>query len=184
MPDSSGELAPADLAAYTQNRLSEGDQATVDALASALAAVRRFCGWHVTPVRTAQVVTVDGPGSRLLVLPTLRLTALTALVEDGVTVDVDTLEWSSRGLVRKEGQCWWTGRLGGITATISHGFDAAPDWQAAVLSFADRSSLAGVGGRPTVVGPFQYGTEAMAAGSAFSAVERSLLEQYRLESSP
>lgn len=186
MPDESGELVPADLAAFTQERLDEGDPATATALSAALRAVRSYCGWHVTPVRTAQVVTIDGPCSRLLVLPTLRLTALTALVEDGVTVDVGALEWSSRGLVRKAGRGWWTGRFGGITATMSHGFDSAEDWQAAVLSFADRSSLAlaGVDGRPNVVGPFQWPSAALADGSAFSVAERSLLDLYRLESSP
>jgi hypothetical protein len=184
MPDSdSGELVPADLAGYTQGRLSGNDPGTADALNRALAACRRFCGWHVAPVRTG-TVTLDGDGSRLLVLPTLRLTALTSLIEDGVTLDVDTLEWSARGLVRKPNGGCWSGKFGAIAVTMSHGFDEAQDWQAAVLSFADRSSLTGTGGRPTVVGPFQYGTEAMAAGSAFSAAERALLEQYRLESQP
>lgn len=186
MPDNSGELVPADLDAFTQGRLADGDDETEVALAAAVRAARTYCGWHVAPLRTAQVVTIDGPESRLLVLPTLRLTELTALVEDGVTLDVDTLEWSSRGLVRKPGRGCWSGRFGGITVTMSHGFADAEDWQAAVLSFADRSSLAlaGVDGRPNVVGPFQWPTAAVADGSAFSVAERSLLNLYRLESSP
>jgi hypothetical protein len=183
MPDNDGELVPADLAAFTQGRLSGDDPGTADALASALAAARRFCGWHVTPVRITQAVTVDGPGSRLLVLPTLRLTELTEIIEDGVAVDVDSLEWSSRGLVRKSGQGCWTGRFGGIVATMSHGFDAATDWQTAVLSLADRWSEMSTGGEPTVVGPFQWPTREV-AGAAFTATERYILDMYALEPAP
>lgn len=180
MPDDSGELVFTDLTAFTQGRLS-GDEAQV-ALTGALAAVRRYCGWHVSPVR-ATTVDLDGPGSQLLVLPTLRLVGLTSVIENGTLLNLGVEVYASaRGLVRKRNGAYWSANYGAITVEMTHGFDDAADFNAAVLSFADRSSLIGVGGRPTVVGPFQYGTEAMAGGSAFSAVERALLDHYRLES--
>jgi hypothetical protein len=154
----------------------------------ARSAARRFCGWHVTPVREDHVVTLDGPGSPLLVLPTLRLVELTAVVEDGVSLDVSTnLYVSERGLVRKKSGACWSGVYGSIVVTMTHGFDDAPiddadfsaaDFNAAVASMAERST----DDRPIVVGPVQWAAEAMATGSAFSVVERSMLEQYRLES--
>lgn len=155
---------------------------------AARSAARRFCGWHVTPVREDDVQTLDGPGSPLLVLPTLRLIELTSVVENGVTLDVATdLFVSARGLVRKRSGAWWSAEYGSIVVTMTHGFDEDPesvlsaaDFNAAVASYAERSS----GDRFKAVGPFQYESEAMAAGSAFSVVERSLLEQYRLESAP
>lgn len=126
---------------------------------------------------------MDGPASALLVLPTLRLVELTGVVEDGVALDVGMdVHVSSRGLVRKRSGARWSAHYGSIVVTMDHGFDDADDFDAAVLSWVDRSSLSAVGGRPKVIGPIQYETEAMAAGSAFSVVERSLLEQYRLES--
>jgi hypothetical protein len=68
---------------------------------------------------------------------------------------------------------------------MTHGFEDADDFNAAVLSYVDRSSLAATGGRLKAVGPFQfYDSETMAGASPFSVVERSLLEQYRLESAP
>ncbi|MGE2714199.1 hypothetical protein ACQI4L_09090 [Mycolicibacterium litorale] len=177
------EPAPADVARYTSDRLAADDAETLRLLSAGLTAARRFCGWHVTGVREEDVVTMDGPGSALLVLPTLRLVELTAVVEDGVTLDVATaLDVSPRGLVRKRSGTRWSDRFGSIKVTMKHGFDDADDFNAAVLSFVDRSSLAATGGRERVIGPIQYEPEAMAAGSAFSVVERSLLEQYRLES--
>lgn len=157
----------------------------------ARSAARRFCGWHVTPVREDDEVTIDGPGSPLLVLPTLRLVELTKVVENGVELDVDNdLFVSARGLVRKRSGACWAANYGAIVVTMTHGFptdvDAddklptAAEFNAAVTSYAARSAAS----KFRAIGPFQYDTQSMAAGSAFSVVERSLLEQYRLESAP
>lgn len=185
MPDLTGELAPADLETYTRGRLVASDQATKDALAAALVAARRFCRWHVTPVKV-DVITMDGPGSTLLALPTLQIPTggITSIVEDGVPVDLATLSISTMGKVRKNTGARWTSKYSGIVVTMSHGFAGAADFQRAVLSYADRASLAFSGGRPTVVGPFQYGTEEMSGGSAFSHAEENLLRQYRREARP
>lgn len=147
----------------------------------ALAAARRFCGWHVTPVFDDDEVTLDGTGSPLLVLPTLRLVEVTGIVENGITIDVDDVHVSARGLVRKKSGARWSGLYGSIVVTMTHGFDEemAADFDAAVASFADRRAG---GDKPNVIGPVQWPVEALATGSAFSVVERSLLEQYRLES--
>lgn len=155
---------------------------------AARSAARRFCGWHVTPVREDHVVTIDGPGSRLLVLPTLRLVELTSVVEHGVALDVEAdLDVSPRGLVTKKSGAYWSSRYGAIVVTMTHGFPSdvaedddeinAADFSAAVASIAERSA----NDKPRKVGPVEWDTQAMDDGSAFSVVERSLLEQYRLE---
>lgn len=177
------ELTPDDVERYTSGRLGKTAAETLRLLSFGLTAARRFCGWVVTYTE-ADVVTLDGPGSTLLALPTLRLDKVTEVVENGVTLDVATLEVSPRGMVRKPGCGFWSDRFGAIKVTMDHGFEDADDFNAAVLSFVDRSSFAAAGGRYKAIGPFQYDTAAMAAGSAFSVVERSLLEQYRLESAP
>lgn len=185
MLDSAGELSSTDVELYTSGRLGRDDDETLRLLSSGLAAARRFCGWHVAAVRADDQVTIDGPGSPLLVLPTLRLIELVGVTECGAALDVaNDLFVSARGLVRKRSGARWSGDYGAVVVTMTHGFDAADDFNAAVLSWVDRQSLAPTGGRPRVVGPFQYEAETMAAGSAFSVVERSLLEQYRLESAP
>lgn len=182
MPTS--ELTPLDVENYTQGRLHRDDPETVRVLAAALGAARRYCGWHVTPVLPSVPVTIDGPGSPLLVLPTLRLVAITALAEDDTTIDLSTVTWSSRGLVRKKTRGCWTCEYGGITATITHGFDDAEAWQSAVLSLIDRWSQLPSGGDARVIGPFQYDTTREAAGSAFTDVERFILDSYALEKAP
>lgn len=176
------------LADYTQGRLAADDPVAETVLAAALAEVRRWCGWHVTPERDDDLV-IDGPGSQVLRLPTLRLVALTEVTEDGTAVDVAGLEWSRLGLVRKTSGRFWTPRMGGVAVTITHGFDDAEDFESAVLSVADRRFQAAFGkGGLSAIGPFQFSDDRSGAsafgGSAaapFNAVELSILEQYRLE---
>lgn len=189
MPDNAtGELTPEDVATFTKGRLDADDDATAMLLAIAVAAARRYCGWHVTPVRTEDALTVDGPGSAMLVLPTLRMTALTSVTEDGAPVDLSTLVWSARGLVRKKSGTGWSDKFGSIEVKMSHGFAEAPDWQAAVLSMVDRISedfsLSSSIASRLVVGPFEFPEPSAAAGSAFTMIERAILDSYALEKSP
>lgn len=176
---------------YTNGRLAHDADETARLLSVGLNTARRYCGWHVTPVVADDVVTLDGPGSPLLVLPTMRLVSLTTVVEEGTTADLTYVEWSARGLLRKRagyaggeyglGYCW-TNRFAGLTVTMDHGFVDAPEWQSAVLSFIDRTSLAAsVGGRETV-GPFSFPVTTVIAGTAFTDTEKALLDLYRLES--
>jgi hypothetical protein len=175
------ELTTLDVELYTRGRLAEADANTARQLASALSLARRYCGWHVTPVKTDSLVTIDGPGGQLLVLPTLRLIQLAGLTEDGNTVDADTISASARGLLRKKDGSCWTDQLGGIDVSMVHGFADAPEWQSAVLSYIDRTSLAIGGGGREVVGPFQFTEAATAEGSPFTSAEKMLLDLYKLE---
>jgi len=110
---------------------------------AALAAARRYCGWVVTPPETV-TITVDGPGGHLLSLPTLQINTLTSVVEDGVTLDVNDLHVSKgSGLVRKKSGGCWSSKLGSIVVTMTHGFDEAPDFDAAVEQTAAALAAAG-----------------------------------------
>lgn len=103
------------------------------ALAAASAAVRGYCRWHIYPEVTETLV-LDGMGGGVLLLPTLRLSAITALSEtqrgqDQTPVSLtpaSDLEWSAAGMVwRHDGRCW-TRRARGISITITHGYDEIP----------------------------------------------------------
>ncbi|MGA5467171.1 hypothetical protein [Mycobacterium sp. NPDC050041] len=169
-----------DVASYTSDRVT-GDAAE-RLLSASLATARRFCGWHVAPVQS-DVVKRDGDGGRLLRLPTLRLVTLTSVIENGVDITADVVEsGDAAGCLYKAAGGRWCRGIANITVSFTHGFDDAPDFDAALLSWIDRTSFAAGGGRPNVVGPVQWPVEEMATGSAFSAVERSLLESFRLES--
>lgn len=173
------------LADYTKGRLDAGDEETQRILDRSLTEVRRWCGWHVTPT-LAVTVTVDGPGGQLLRLPTLQVVELNTVTDDGVQVDPADLEWSRIGLVCKKNGANWSHRLSGITVSMTHGFDEALDFEAAVLSVADRRSQVLAVDSPIAIGPFRFGENrtTSAATPAFTASELSILQRYRLDWHP
>lgn len=135
------ELAPSDLPAAVLARFADNTAAQA-AIDTALAAARRYCGWWVSPVQTGVVMDVDGPGGRVLSLPTLNLIAVTALTENGDTVDVTKLDVSRRkGNVVKQSGCW-SHRYGAILATVTHGYTEAEakDWRRAIIKVVDLRS--------------------------------------------
>lgn len=184
------ELTAADVTQYTGGRLTAGAE-TTRLLDAALKTVRRYCGWRVTPT-TVETLTLDGPGSRLLSLPTMHLVELQSITEDGVALTVGDLYVSSRGLVRKKSGACWSCRYGALTVTMNHGYEDATDWQSAVLDLVDRmSQMAGtaVGNSgPMVrkkVDDVEYGW-ALTIGdpanqSLFDMINHTLVDPYRLE---
>lgn len=123
----------------------------------AVAYARREAGWHIFPVIESDELTVDGEGGLVLTLPTLHMTDVVELTENGHVLDPDRYEWSESGDLKRVGGGWTT-RWRGITATITHGYD---------LEDADLADLLGaiaaaVGvaasnpmGIPEVIGPYQ-----------------------------
>jgi hypothetical protein len=161
---------------FTAGRLLTGAPETERALAAALAAARRYCGWHVTPVRT-DVVTLDGSGDVLLALPTRKLVTLITVVEDGVPLSIADLAPSEEGriLTKKSGACW-TRNYRAIEVTMTHGYDTAPDFDNAVLSALNRASFSSsVGGASQTAGPFQYTPQGP------TEEEKCALAAYRIE---
>ncbi|OIN79805.1 hypothetical protein BMG05_16585 [Mycobacterium malmoense] len=187
-------MTPDDVEQYTTGRLAASDPETARLLTTALAAARAYCGWRVTPV-AVETITVDGPGSRLLSLPTLQLVELQAVTENGVELDIDELHWSKAGLVRKKSGHRWSHRYDAITVTMNHGYDNAWGWQSAVLELIDRQAAA-VG---NVVGNSGPMVEKMvghvthrwaltisnpANQRLFSMLNHDLMDLYRLEQLP
>lgn len=135
------ELTAEDVSTFTDGRLPN-DESTTDLLNAALAAARRYVGWHVSPV-IEETVVVDGPGGDVLSLPTRNLIEVSSVVENGVTLNVSRLDVSRRkGTVKKYPYGWWTSRDGGITVTMSHGYTEAEasDWRRAILRLVDTMS--------------------------------------------
>lgn len=95
-----------------------------DAWSAAVASVRSYCGWHIAPEVT-ETVTVDGSGSSVQMLPTLRLVDLISITNAGALV-ADP-EWSTSGMVRG---CW-TPRFRGVVAEMRHGFT---DWPSDLIA--------------------------------------------------
>lgn len=190
------ELAPADLPTVVRARFASDPaaQAWIDA---ALDEARRYCGWHVSPLRTDESLDLDGPGGCVLSLPTRNLVSVTSVTELGTALDLTKLDRSRRKgtLTKQFGR--WTGRDGSITAVVTHGFTEAEaaGWRKAVLELVDRMSSM-VGAVNGTSGPmvektvddvtYKWQTTVGDPGNQalFSLINRELLNPYRILLSP
>lgn len=176
--------------------VSPAPPGTADALIAASASIRRYCGWHISPVITMHLE-LDGPGTRILMLPTLKLVKLTAVSElvswqsDPVAYDPATqLEWSINGTVRKRTATGWTTILRGVVVDLDHGFmqEETPDLTQLVLNMVARAisnpygvSAQAVGGVSISSAPGPGGQQ---GGLMIFPEQMAQLDGYRLERWP
>lgn len=167
-------VTPEDLNAY-----QAGDQQTM--INQATAAVRSYCGWHVTPQIT-ETITVAGSGGQWLVLPTLQLVGVNAVTNaDNDPYTSDDYTWLPHGVLHRTPDCGIWARGGTVTLTMTHGYDEAPDLAGVILARAARVQSNGRGATRVQAGPFseQYDT-----GTGFTADETAVLDRYRLPPRP
>ena len=154
-------------------------------LLQAEAAVRAYCGWHIAPVRTDDVVALDGPSSGYLLLPSLHVTAVASVVVDGEEVDPTTYTWTRGGVLRRGTGYTWGATPSGVTVTFTHGHDAPPPAVTAVVqAIAQRAVDNPRSLVRTQVGPFgdtysQTGFN-QSLPIAVLAAEKELLAPYAL----
>jgi hypothetical protein len=182
-------ITTADLETATKGRLAAADPETDRLLEVGLGIAQRYCGWHVTPERDHDIAVIDGDvrgGGLSLRLPTLRIGELYTVTEAGLELDLAELDWSTTGRLYKLGGGLWSTRPGAIVVDMRHGFDIAPAFESAVISYIARTSMSTAeGGRQrTAVGPFAYGVATLEEGSAFTAEECFALDLYKLEAYP
>lgn len=149
------ELSAADVQTYTNGRLQATNGEVQRMLDAALSVARREVGWHVSPPRT-DTITLDGPDSKVLWLPTLKIQSITSITEDDVVLDLSKVKQSAgdgpglprRVSLRKASKKYWTGEYSGIVVVMSHGFPEAEvaDWRQSILSMVDEMSLVPVSG--------------------------------------
>jgi hypothetical protein len=174
---------PEDLAVYLQRDL---DRSTAElALVTASAVVRRYCGWVLT--ETTETTVVHGDGTRLLRLPTLRLTdvadvqlfgqSLTAT--DWVTaadMAEDEYTWTYPGLLLRANPWPYPAP---VTITYTHGYTDLPaDIPLVALAFAARTVTNPEGARVRTVGV--VAATYPDPGAGLTAAERALLDGYAL----
>ena len=146
------DLDGSDLDLFTNGRVT--DDKAESLVAAALASARRYAGWPVSPVAT-ETVTLDGPGGWRLFLKTRKVTAISSVVENGVTLTIPSQVVKSAdvpGMLIRRGACWTT-EPSSIVVTFSHGYteDEAKDWRRAVLTLADMMSREGSRDSPDLV---------------------------------
>ena len=163
-----------------------------DPQAAALAAVQAYCGWTIAPPEELSL-TLDGPGRGVVVLPSLHVTDVTSITEDGTLLDPATdYSWSESGVVRRgpgwrvDAQPRWTNSLRGIVVEFISGYgEMPPGVQNVIDALATGISSAGgtLGLQSRTVGPFteQYaGGASDALSGAVSGGAAATLARYRL----
>lgn len=161
--------------------LPTGPDPDTDVTDAAEAAVRAYCGWHIAPVITQEII-LDGFGTESLFLPTLKLLSIDAVHIGGIEYSPADLEWTENGFARLPGG--WPDRLRSIKLTITHGHDVAPDVAAVVRAVADRdrNSPGGIVREQAGAMSLQFSNTAagVAGGIVVMAHEREQLEPYKL----
>lgn len=165
----------------------------------ALAAVRAYVGWHLAPA-TSETLTLDGPGAPVLLLPTLRVTELASITEEGNLVAEDSYEWSATGVVRRRrtgptlyGSSTyfgpsWTSRFRGLEVTLTHGYDVMPPEVSSIVDRLAARALEGSTGSAvlTQVGQVAYATgeDGLPVTDTLSSLDRGVLDRYKLPARP
>jgi len=90
------------------------------ALDNASQEIRDDAGWSITQ-ESGVVATLDGTGEPSLWLPTLYLTGVASVVEDGTALTVVTdFDWTSYGRLIRVGR--WVDKPRSVVVTYTHGY--------------------------------------------------------------
>ena len=177
------------------------EPSVTDRLLQAEAMVRTWCGWHIAPERD-DTFTLDGTGGPNLVLPTLHLTAVTSVTENGTLLDPDVpdYQWSQAGIITRvrwadwqwfdasrfdadlPGPDAWSNQDQAIVVEVTHGYaDVPADVTSVVQRVAQRLVDNPAGLIQETVGPFhnQYGTSDL-----LTPGDLAVLARYRLPVRP
>lgn len=164
------DLATADL--YTAIVQSPPPTGLLSAIS---AAVRRYCGWHITPEQDDTFV-LDGTGGHFLLLPSAHVVDVTAITNDGTVIDPLDAQWSDAGIVKINGR--WTDKLRGVTIDVTHGWadGAVPDIAMQVVLIAARVAASPRGETITAIGGVSV--QLAATGLALTPAEQLALAPY------
>lgn len=149
----------------------------VDDWAAACAEVRGECGWHVAPEIT-ETVSVPAAGLGALLLPTMRLVAVTAVTApDSTVIAPDTLVWDVNGWVYGAGLALGNGGLvpQRYVVTFKHGHNTCPDDLLRVVH-ARLASIALPAGQFSA-GPFSYASPQADASQVAATLARYTLPE-------
>lgn len=141
----------------------------------ATAEIRAYCGWHIAP-SLEQTFAKVGTGTTRLDIPTLRLTAVAVVLQDGVA-DLSDITFTDVGTITNPSV--WTGEI--VSVTVTHGYETVPyDLRAVVLALAARAQSSVDGGFVRQVGQVAYQVPKSDGGLTLLDSEKETLARYRL----
>lgn len=149
-------------------------------------AIRSYCGWHVAP-SIDETLVLDGRGSRHLWMPSLYVTDVTIVVDEGTTLTSDDYDWSASGYLERRNGCW-SKRPRQVSVTLEHGYEDIPaDLIGVAVAVAARSNVSPTGAVRQATGPFSldFGSfNGVAGGVALLEHEKAILDRYKLPPRP
>lgn len=152
-------------------------------LDQAEALVRSFCGWHVAPPRT-ETLEIRGRGRALLALPSLHVTAVTSITDDGTLLtDDEDYVWSEAGVITH--QSAFGSEL--VEIVFTHGYVTPPGEVTAIVQAVAQRAIDNPGSKPRVQdGPFADTFSQSGFNQAPALVlldsEKETLRRYRIPS--
>ena len=127
----------AELASYVGREIADEDASALLALDLASGAVREYCGQTLTLVEDDEA-TLNGSGTRVLLLPETPVTDVASVTVSGDELDTASWGWSAEGVLNRIGGTWPTGARS-VVVVYSHGLSEVPAAvKAVVLSVASR----------------------------------------------
>ena len=159
-------------------------QTSLDPNDAAEQVIRSYCGWHIAPLITEELV-LDGNGERRMLLPTGQLIDVESLVIDGVLV-------TDFGFSRDGWLELYSGvfprKASSVSVVIEHGYDYVPALEHIVSSMVARAAMSPGGNVVSQRAGSQAVTFASAGGEVASlplmAAEKELLAPYKLNWGP
>lgn len=153
-----------------------------DRLSQAEAVVRAYCGWHIAPSRT-ETVTVEACGGTSLNLPSLYVTEVTAVTDNGTDVSLDDFAVRSYGVLDLYGGFWGYRT---VEVAMTHGYPGVPPDVTAVVQRVAARAISDPGAAQQV-GQVRFAvslTQGAALGGTLSDYDRELLAPYRIPRRP
>lgn len=178
----------ADVSNFTKGQIESTDPRLPDAIKAVTSSIRSEAGWHIGPVVEAHSVTLDGPGGRILHLPTMKLLNLVSVTELGVAVDLagESHDWSELGLVEKRDGTFWTDRFRKVVVVMDHGHANIADLKFLTLSLVARGLSSPLGATREQAGSMSIQwatpTPGVAGGLVPLPAELRIMDRYRLVS--
>lgn len=136
--------------------------------------VRDYCGWHIAPSRS-EVLTLDGTGNRILPLPSLHVTAVASITEEGRTVALSTVDISASGYIKRDTA--WSCKPGSIVVTLTHGYTPVPPGVSGLVKRLAQQGVNNPNGASRIKdGPFEEAYSQM----VLSTADELVLGPYRI----
>lgn len=166
-----------------------------DRLDQAEGLVRSYCRWHIAPSRAGETYTLPH-ASRVILLPTLRLTQVTGIVDaNGADLAGYGFTFTPAGILLRGSpaqagigywDAWWPP---GTVVTFTHGYaDVPPEVTGIVQAVAQRAVNNTGSLISSTDGPFSQTYSQTGSGESVAlgllAGEKAVLDDYRLPSRP